>query len=103
MYAGLGLTVVAVIVAYVDHATANLLAGHIRAGYPAYTQARVDSAVTIYLVYLSVIGALGLHLLAAHQPFVSGRIGLAQRGTGCGEPQDRVKCAGTITSRRCRK
>jgi hypothetical protein len=60
MYAGLGLTVVAVMVAYVDHATANVLAGHIRAGYPAYTQARIDSAVTIYLVYLSVIGALGV-------------------------------------------
>ena len=60
MYAGLGLTVVAMIVPYVDHATANMLAGHIRAGYPAYTQARIDSAVTIYLVYLSVVGALGV-------------------------------------------
>jgi hypothetical protein len=59
MHAGLGLTVVAVIVAYVDHATANVLAGHIRAGYPAYTQARIDSAVTTYLIYLSVVGALG--------------------------------------------
>ena len=29
----------------VDHAAANMLAGHIRAGYPACTQARVDSAV----------------------------------------------------------
>jgi hypothetical protein len=60
MYAGLGLTVVALIVPYVDHATANVLAGHIRAGYPAYTQARIDSAVTAYLVYLSVVGALGI-------------------------------------------
>lgn len=60
MYAGLGLTVVAMIVPYVDHATANMLAGHIRAGYPAYTQARIDSAVTTYLVYLSVVGALGI-------------------------------------------
>ena len=60
MYAGLGLTVVAMIVAYVDHATANMLAGHIRAGYPTYTQARIDSAVTTYLVYLSLVGALGI-------------------------------------------
>ena len=60
MYAGLGLTVAATIVPYVDHATANVLASHIRAGYPAYTQARIDSAVTTYLAYLSVLGALGV-------------------------------------------
>ena len=60
MYAGLGLTVVAMLVPYVDHATANVLAGHIRAGYPAYAQARIGSAVTTYLVYLSVVGALGI-------------------------------------------
>jgi hypothetical protein len=60
MYAGLGLTVAALITPYVDHATANVLAGHIRAGYPTYTQARIDSAVTTYLVYLSVVGALGI-------------------------------------------
>lgn len=60
MYAGLGLTVVAMIVPYVDHATANVLADHIRVGYPAYAQARIDSAVTTYLVYLSVVGALGI-------------------------------------------
>ena len=60
MYAGLGLTVVAMIVPYVDHVTANVLTDHIRAGYPAYAQARIDSAVTTYLVYLSVVGALGI-------------------------------------------
>ena len=60
MYAGLGLAVVAMIVPYVDHATANVLAGHIRACYPTYTQAHIDSAVTTYLVYLSVVGALGI-------------------------------------------
>ena len=37
-----------------------MLASHIRAGYPTYTQARIDSAVTTYLVYLSVVGALGI-------------------------------------------
>jgi hypothetical protein len=60
MYAGLGLTVAALIVPYVDHATAHVLADHIRAGYPTYTQARIDSAATTYLVYLSVVGALGM-------------------------------------------
>lgn len=60
MYAGLALTVVATAVPFVDRATSNVLADHIRAGYPAYTQARVDSAVTTYLVYLSVVGALGI-------------------------------------------
>ena len=44
MYVGLGLTVVAMIVPYVDHATGNVLASHIRAGYPAYTQARPGAA-----------------------------------------------------------
>lgn len=60
MYAGLGLTVIALLVPYVDHVTANVLADHIRAGYPTYAQARIDSAVTTYLVYLSVVGALGI-------------------------------------------
>lgn len=60
MYAGVALTVVAMIVPYIDHATANVLADHIRDGYPAYTQARIDTAVTTYLVYLSIIGALGV-------------------------------------------
>ncbi|MFE7110818.1 hypothetical protein ACFU98_16320 [Streptomyces sp. NPDC057575] len=60
MYAGLALTVLATIAPYVDHSTTHLLADHIRAGYPTYPQARVDSAATTYLVVLSVIGALGV-------------------------------------------
>lgn len=60
MYAGLGLTVVATIAPYVDRATTHVLAGHIRAGYPTLSRSRVDSAVTTYLVLLSVIGALGV-------------------------------------------
>ncbi|MFF3956411.1 hypothetical protein ACFYY1_24750 [Streptomyces sp. NPDC001890] len=59
MYAGLTLTVLATIAPYVDHSTTHLLADHIRAGYPTYPRARVDSATTTYLVVLSVIGALG--------------------------------------------
>lgn len=60
MYAGLALTVLATIAPYADRGTTHLLADHIRAGYPSYPQARVDSAVTTYLVVLSVIGALGV-------------------------------------------
>jgi hypothetical protein len=60
MYAGLALTLAAMAVLYADHATANVLAAHIRAGYPTYTPARIDSAATTYLVYLSVLGVLGI-------------------------------------------
>lgn len=56
MYTGLALTTVAVLVLYV---APNVLAGHIRAGYPHYTAAQVDSGVSIYLTYLTVVGALG--------------------------------------------
>ncbi|MFF0575584.1 hypothetical protein [Streptosporangium saharense] len=56
MYVGLGLTLVAAAVPY----TTQLLADHVRAGYPAYTQERIDAAVTTYLVLLSVVGALGV-------------------------------------------
>lgn len=60
MYLGLGLNVVATIVAFVDHATANTLAEHIQAGYPTYSRAHIGSAVAAYLIYLSVVGALGI-------------------------------------------
>ncbi|MFF3664317.1 hypothetical protein [Microtetraspora malaysiensis] len=59
MYAGLGLTVVATIVPWIDRATGGVLAGHIRAGYPTFPQDRVDTAVMTWLVCLSVVGALG--------------------------------------------
>jgi hypothetical protein len=60
MYAGLATTVVATIVAYVDRATSHTLTDHIRAGYPTYTQARIDTAASTYVVYLSVVGVLGV-------------------------------------------
>lgn len=60
MYTGLAMTVVATIVPYIDHATSNTLANHIRAGYPTYTHARIDTAATTFLVYLSIIGVLGV-------------------------------------------
>jgi cytochrome bd-type quinol oxidase subunit 2 len=60
LYAGLALTVIALIVPFVDHATGNVLADHIQAGYSSYRQARVDAAATLYLIILSVVGALGV-------------------------------------------
>ena len=44
MYAGLATTVIAAIIPYVDRVTSNTLADHIRAGYPTYPQARIDTA-----------------------------------------------------------
>lgn len=60
MYAALALTVIATLVPYVDRATSNTPADHIRTGYPTYGQARIDTAATTYLVYLSIIGVLGI-------------------------------------------
>jgi hypothetical protein len=60
MYAGLALSIVATVVPFVDRGTADTLAEHIRDGYPKYGPARIDTAVTTYLVYLSVVGALGV-------------------------------------------
>ncbi|MCR6482978.1 hypothetical protein M8542_09110 [Amycolatopsis sp. OK19-0408] len=54
---GLVLTVAAAVYPFADR---DLLAGHIRAGYPAYTGAQVDQAVSTSLVLLAVVGALGV-------------------------------------------
>ncbi|WP_254405227.1 hypothetical protein [Streptomyces sp. AC627_RSS907] len=59
MYTGLGLTLIATVAPYADRATTHLLADHIRTGYPAYSPARVDSAVNTCLVLLTITGALG--------------------------------------------
>lgn len=60
MYAGLAVTVAATVFPYADRATTGLLAEHIRAGYPAYTAERIDSAVVTYLVLSTVIGVFGV-------------------------------------------
>jgi hypothetical protein len=60
MLAGLLLTVGATIAPWVDHATHNVLAQHVRDGYPAYPPARVDSAVETWLLILSIVGVLGI-------------------------------------------
>lgn len=59
MAAGLALTLAATIAPYLDRATSHVLADHVRDGYPGYSAERVDSAVTTYLVILTVVGALG--------------------------------------------
>ena len=59
-YAGLALTIAAMFVLFIDRATSNLIAAHIRHGYPDYSPARINSAATLYLVYLSVLGGLGV-------------------------------------------
>jgi hypothetical protein len=60
LYTGMTTTVVATIAPYLDQATSHTLAHHIRAGYPSYTQARIDTAVTTYEVILTIIGVLGV-------------------------------------------
>jgi hypothetical protein len=60
MYAGLALTALATIATYLDRSTTHLLADPIRASYPTYPQARVDSTPTTYLVVRSSSGALGV-------------------------------------------
>lgn len=57
MYTGLTLTALATIAPYIAD---NVLAEHIRTGYPKYAPAQIDSAVTIYLVILTAVGALGI-------------------------------------------
>lgn len=56
LYAGLVLTVVAAVVPFIDR---TLLADHVRAGYPTFTQDRIDAAVAAWLAILAVVGALG--------------------------------------------
>jgi hypothetical protein len=54
---GLALTIISVIVPYLDRAG---MANHIRAGYPNYAQAQIDTAVHAYLIVLTGVGVLGL-------------------------------------------
>lgn len=60
IWIGLALTVFATIFPYVDRANSNAMAAHIRAGYPTYGRHRVDTAVDIYLAYLTLLGVGGI-------------------------------------------
>ncbi len=57
---GLALTVAAALAPFIDRVTAQVQAGHLRAGYPGYTVERIDTAVTTYLVLSAVVGVLGV-------------------------------------------
>ncbi|MEU1813305.1 hypothetical protein [Micromonospora aurantiaca (nom. illeg.)] len=57
MYTGLVLTVLATVAPYIGR---SVLAEHVRAGYPTYSPAQIDSAVMTYLVILCVVGVLGV-------------------------------------------
>jgi hypothetical protein len=60
MAAGLLLTVAATVAPYVDRASGHVLADHIRQGYPAYTDDRVDAAVNAWIGVLTVVGVVGV-------------------------------------------
>jgi hypothetical protein len=74
MGVGLVLTVVATIVPF----TTSALADHIRAAYPHYSDARVDTAVTTWLVVLTTVGVAGvagwlwtIRLVTTDEPWVA--------------------------------
>jgi len=60
MWGGLVLTVAAAVYPFVDRVRGHRLADHVRAGYPSYSDQRVDDAVTAYLVILATVGVLGV-------------------------------------------
>ncbi len=60
LWAGLVLTIAVTAFAFIDNATARVLADHIGATYPAYAPVEIDAAVSAYLVILAVIGGLGV-------------------------------------------
>lgn len=57
---GIGLTLVATVTPFVDRAGGQVLAEHLRHGYPTYTTDRIDRAVTTWLVILGAVGAIGI-------------------------------------------
>lgn len=57
MLAGLALTIVALFAPYLDR---DGIVSHIRAGYPSYSAARIDTAADTYVIYLTIVGVLGV-------------------------------------------
>ncbi len=57
---GMGLTILATVIPFIDRATATVLADHIASGYPSYDSSEIDNAVTAWLAILSVVGIFGL-------------------------------------------
>lgn len=59
LHIGLAATVVVTVAPFVDRVTTQVLAGHVRAGYPAAGPGEVDAAVDAYLVILTTVGVIG--------------------------------------------
>lgn len=59
MYAGLALTLIAVLAVVVDQATSDSLASHILHTYPNYTAAELNRDKGVLLTYMFSIGAVG--------------------------------------------
>ncbi|MEO9329469.1 hypothetical protein [Gordonia aurantiaca] len=57
MYVGAALTA---LVAIIPFGMRDTLAEHVRHGYPDYTAAEIDTAVTAYLSILAILGAVGV-------------------------------------------
>lgn len=57
---GLLLTALATAAPYLDRSTTHLLANHIAASYPTYSAGQIDSAVSTWLIVLSVVGGFGI-------------------------------------------
>lgn len=60
LYIGAFLTIAITALVYIDHATANVLASHIQAGYPAYDRSSIATAAMTYIGYLTALGVIGL-------------------------------------------
>lgn len=60
MYTGLALTVIALLVPFIDVVTTDTLGQRIQQNYPSYSPAEVSQVQTIFLSYLAGIGALGV-------------------------------------------
>lgn len=78
MFAGLTVTIVALVVPYLDRAG---LVSHIRAGYPSYSAARIDTAADNYLIYLTIVGVLGVFCWLAAVWTVTAGMGWARWAT----------------------
>lgn len=60
MYTGLLLTAAVTVAPYVDRGPGDVLADHIRHGYPTYSPGQVAAAESLWLAILTVIGVLGI-------------------------------------------
>jgi uncharacterized membrane protein len=60
MYAGLALTVIAMVIPIADVVSLGTLADHVHAAYPRFTAAQVHSYDQVMLTYLLINGVIGI-------------------------------------------